>query len=114
MIIQPYTIVQGNYNVQLDFAVVDGQGDVVDLTGASLTFKAQDANDPTQTDLALSGSMVIDDAPAGTCHYLVAEGDFPDPGTFRAQIDIVPSAGGLISVPDITVVVRPGLPQKNN
>jgi hypothetical protein len=112
--IQPYYIVQGNYGVQFDFVVIDGQGNIVNLTGASLTFKAQDANDPTQTDLPLTGSMVIDSATAGTCHYLVANGDFPNPGTFNAQIDITPSGGGLISIPNLTVIVKPGLPQANN
>jgi hypothetical protein len=112
--IQPYVIVQGNYNVQFDFVIVDGQGNAVNLSGATLTFRAQDANDPTQTDLTLTGSMVIDSAAAGECHYLVGNGDFPNTGTFRAQINIVPSAGGLISVPDLTVVVRPSLPQSNN
>jgi hypothetical protein len=114
MIIQPYTIVQGNYDVQLDFVVVDGQGNAVNLTGATLVLRVQSANDPTQTDLTLGGSMVIDSPTAGTCHYLVAQGDFPNPGTFLAQIDIEPSAGGVISVPGITILVVPGLPKSNN
>ena len=114
MVIQPYEIVQGNYGQQLDFVIVDGQGNVVDLTGATLTLKAQDANDPTQTDLTLTGSITVDNATAGICHYTAAIGDFPNPGTFLAQIDVTVSGVSLISVPGITIIVMPGLPRQNN
>lgn len=115
MLIQPYEIVQGNYGQQLDFVIVDGQGNVVNLTGAALNLKAQDANDPSQTDLTLNGNpMTVDNAEAGVCHYTAAIGDFPNPGTFLAQIDVTVSGVSLISVPGITIIVLPGLPRQNN
>jgi hypothetical protein len=114
MFIQPFQVVQGNYGQQLFFVIVDAQGEVLDLSGAALTFKAQDANDPTGTNLILTGTMAVDDAALGMCHYTVGTGDFSYPGTFRAQLDIVQTDFSRISVPNLTVIVIPGLPLANN
>ena len=114
MIIQPFEVVQGNYGQQLNFVVVDGQGNIVNLTGATLTLKAQAANDPTQTDLTLAGSMSIDSATAGTCHYTVGNGDFSNPGIFLAQIDVSVPATSVVSIPGITIIVLPSLPNAIN
>jgi len=113
IVIQPYEIVQGDHGAQLNFVVVDGNGDIVDLTGASLSLAAQDANDPTQTNLTLSGSVQVDVATSGTCHYTTAVGDFPNPGTFNAQLTIA-SGGNSITAPNITIIVLPSLPALNN
>jgi hypothetical protein len=107
MLIQPYEVVQGNYGQQLFFVIIDAQGDPLDLAGAALTFKAQDANDPSGTNLTLTGSMTIDDAEAGACHYTAGNGDFSYSGVYRAQTEIAQTDFFGISVPNLTVIVIP-------
>src|SRR5579863_1227221 len=84
--IQPQTITQGDYGYEIPFTLEDGNGNPVSLSGASLTFNVQSAQDPTGTNLTLGGSMTIDSATAGTCHYTVANGDFPNPGTYLTTV----------------------------
>jgi BppU N-terminal domain len=115
MLIQPFEILQGNYGQTLNFVVTDGQGNIVNLTGASLNFKVQAADDPDETDVNLGGNpMTIDNPTSGTCHYTVAQGDFPNPGKFLAQIDVTVADASLISATGITINVLPGLPKANN
>jgi hypothetical protein len=75
MIIQPIQIWQNDFGYQIPFTLQDGTGNAVNLTGANLTLKVQSSQDSTDTDLTLSGSIAVDDAVAGTCHYTVAAGD---------------------------------------
>jgi hypothetical protein len=113
-VIQPYQIVQNNYGQKLDFTIVDGQGNVVDLTGAAVTLKVQRADDPTNSLLALGGSVTIDAAAQGTCHYTVAQGDFTSPGKYLGELVVAVSGVSSISAPGIVILVQPTLPQTNN
>jgi hypothetical protein len=113
MIIQPQTVGQGDYGYELPFTLEDGNGNPVDITSAVLVINVQDSQDPSQTDL-FSGSMTVDSGPAGTCHYTVAQGDFPTPGTFIAQITATWSSTQVLTWSGITIVVRPKVPQANN
>lgn len=112
--IQPQLIVQNDYGYQIPFLLEDGNGNPVNLTSASLTLKVQSAQDPTDTDLTLSGSMTIDSATAGTCHYTVANGDFPNPGTFNTMVVAVWSSTETLSWIGPQLIVKPALPRVNN
>ena len=114
MIIQPIQIWQNDFGYQIPFTLQDRTGNAVNLTGANLTLKVQSSQDATtDTDLTLSGSMVVDDAVSGTCHYQVTSGDFPNPGTFLAQI--AASYGTeTISWGGFQIIVMPSLPQTIN
>jgi hypothetical protein len=113
MIIQPIQIVQNDFGYQIPFTLEDGNGNAVNLSGAVLTLKVQSAQDPTDALITLGGSMAIDNATAGTCHYGVASGDFSNPGTFLAQITA--SYGGeTISWGGVQIVVLPALPKSMN
>src|SRR5258707_1262319 len=83
---QPTKIWQNNFGYAISFVLNDGTGNPVDLTGANLTLNVQSSQDPSGTDLALGGSMVVDDAVSGACHYQVASGDFANPSALLAQI----------------------------
>jgi hypothetical protein len=112
--IQPIQIVQNDYGYQLPFTLEDGNGNAVNLSGASLTLSVQSAQDPTQTLLTLTGGMSIDSASAGTCHYTAAAGDFPNPGTFLASITAVWSGTESLTWSGIQIIVIPALPQAIN
>jgi hypothetical protein len=110
--IQPITIVQSDYGYQIPFTLEDGNGTAVNLSGATLALKVQSAQDPSAT-LALTGSMTIDVAASGTCHYTVASGDFPNPGTFLIQITATYSTE-VLSWSGLQIVVVPSLPKSIN
>jgi hypothetical protein len=113
MIIQPIQIWQNDFGYQIPFTLQDGTGNAVNLTGANLTLKVQSSQDPTTTDLTLAGSMVLDDAVSGTCHYAVAAGDFSNPETFMCQISA--SYGTeVISWGGVQIIVMPALPKAIN
>lgn len=91
----------------------DGNGNALNLTGASLALNVQSAQDATGTLVTLAGSMAIDSAIAGTCHYAVANGDFASPGTFLAEVRVTFPAGP-VSYPGIQIIVLPSLPKTIN
>lgn len=114
-VIQPFYVVQGDYGTTLNFVVVDGQGNPVDLTGATVNLHVQAANDPDSEDIDLGGNPVVVDNPTqGECHYQVAEGDFPDPGKFLAQLVASVASASVVTAPGIVIQVVPSLPQANN
>jgi hypothetical protein len=112
--IQPQEITQGDFGYQIPFTLEDGNANPVNLTGATLTFKVQSAQDPSDTDLTLSGSMTIVSASAGTCYYSVASGDFPNPGTFLTMVVATWSSSEQLSWIGPQLIVKPSLPQSMN
>jgi hypothetical protein len=111
--IQPQEIVQNDYGYQIPFTLEDGNGNAVNLSGASLALKVQSAQDPSATNLALGGSMTIDSASAGTCHYTVANGDFLSPGTFLTTITAT-FTGEVLTWIGPQLIVLPSLPKAIN
>lgn len=111
---QPQQIVQNDYGYNIPFTLEDGNGNAVNLTGATLSFKVQSAQDPNQTLLTQTGVMTIDSPTAGTCHYTPAVGDFPNPGTFIAAITATWSSSEVLTWSGIQIVVIPALPVFNN
>lgn len=98
--------VQGNYGFNLPFTLQDSAGVVVDITNATLAFKAQLDSDET---VQFSGAMVIVSGPAGTCYYTVAQTDFSVAGTWNAQI-VATYAGEVLTFTGITITVDDQLP----
>ena len=111
--IQPQEILQNDYGYQIPFTLEDGNGNAVNLSGASLVMKVQSAQDLTGTNLTLSGSMSIESATAGTCHYLVANGDFPSPGTFLTTVTAT-FTGEVLTWIGPQLIVLPSLPKAIN
>ena len=113
MIIQPQTVTQNDYGYELPFTLEDGDGNPVDISAASLAIKVQDSQDPTQTNL-FSGDMTVDDGGAGICHYTVAQGNFPNPGIFLAQIVATWSGTETLTWSGLQIIVQPTLPKSIN
>jgi hypothetical protein len=113
MIVQPIQVIQNDYGYQLGpFNLQDANGDAQDLTAAILKIRVQDAQDPTNA-LLFEGTMVVDSAAHGICHYNVVTGNFPVPGTFNFSIQVTYS-GAPITWGTYQIIVKPSLPQANN
>jgi hypothetical protein len=111
--LQPLQIVQNDRGYEIPFVLQDSLGNAVNLSGARLSLEVQSAQDPTQTLVTLGGSVTIDAAAAGTCHYTVANGDFSNPGTFLAQLSAT-YGNETISWGGFQIVVLPALPKAIN
>lgn len=101
-------VVVGDKNYDLNFVLTDAQGNAVDLTNATLAFKAQ-----LLSDLSISSSeaMTITDATTGACKFTVQPGDFSIAGEYNCQIVVTFSGPGeQITFPDITVVAEAAVP----
>jgi hypothetical protein len=112
MILQPQIVGQGDYGYKIPFTLQDGNGNAVDLTDAALVINVQDSQD-AEDELLFTGSMTMDTAADGTCHYTVAQGNFPSPGTFLAQITATWSATEQLTWSGIKIIVEPQLPRAN-
>jgi hypothetical protein len=112
--IQPQIITQNDYGYEIPFTLEDGNGNAVNLTGATLVLKVQSAQDPSATNLTLGGSMTIDSPSAGTCHYTVANGDFTNPGAFLTAVTATWSSSEVLTWTGPQLIVQSALPQSMN
>ena len=113
MIIQPIEVNQGDYGYELGPWTLDaGNGNAQNLTGATLVLNVQDSQDPSGA-LLFSGSISVDTPTSGLVHYTVANGNFPNPGIFLAQV-VASYTGEQVSWPTFQIVVLAALPQSNN
>jgi hypothetical protein len=112
-IVQPLSVFQNDFGYQIPFVLQDGNGNAVNLNGASLALKIQSAQDPTDTLIDLGGVMSADNPAGGTCHYTVAQEDFTSPGTFLVQLSVT-YGNETISWGGFQIVVLPALPRLIN
>lgn len=101
-------VYQNDVLYDINFTLKDANEVVVDLTGATLLFKAQQQGATVQK---FSGSMSLVVAASGTCKYTVAAGNFDIAGDYYAEIQATFGGGKIITFGDITVRVRPELPR---
>lgn len=92
----------------LSFTLQDNNGTAINLTGATLKFKAQKKGD---SDISVDGAMTIDTPASGTCHYGVAEADFDEDGVYNAEIEATYAGGQIITFSDIIIKVKSDLPK---
>jgi hypothetical protein len=100
-------IVQGDADYDINFALTDATGAVVDLTGATLVLNAQSVADPTAQ---FSGAMSIVSAVAGTCKYTVAATDFAVTGDWNAQVVVTYPSTEKVTFSDILFIVDARIP----
>jgi len=113
MIIQPIQVNQNDYGYELGpWTLEDGSGAAQNVTAAAIVLNVQDSQDPSGV-LLFTGSVSIDNATAGLVHYTVANGNFPRPGVFIAQI-VASYSGEQVSWPAFQIIVLPALPQSIN
>lgn len=100
-------VVQNDYGYDLSFSLQDSSGQALDLSGATLSFKAQTESDYT---VEFDNPMAIVNASSGLCKYSVLATDFVVPGAWSAQIVVTYPAGEVLTFTGITVNVDPELP----
>lgn len=95
-------VVRGDKLVDLPFTLKNASGAVVNLTGATLLFKAQKMGRKEQK---FSGAMTLVDAVNGSCKYTIQETDFDEAGKYQAEIQITFPSGQVETYPGIVVDV---------
>lgn len=101
-------LIKNDKSFDLSFTLQDYSGVAVNLTGATLKLKAQKKGD---AELAVNGTMTVDVAASGTCHYGVAVNDFDEAGIYNAEIEATYSSGQVITFTDIIIKVKSDLPE---
>lgn len=100
-------VVQNDFGYDLSFALEDSSGAVLDISSASVVFKAQAESDRT---IQFSNAMVVVNASGGLCKYTVQVTDFIIAGAWNAQIEVTYIAGEVLTFSGITVQVDDELP----
>lgn len=101
------TLVRGDKNYYLEFEVRDADGTVVDITGASVTFKMQKYGQSTLT-LDKGGSIV--NGTSGLCQVLIATELVSTYGEFLAELQITWPTNKVLTAPNIYVKILKDLP----
>lgn len=102
-------VVKNDKGYDINFTLQDANGAAYDLTGGTLSLKAQKHGNPS---LAFTGAMALVVAASGTCKYTVANGDFDEIGHYYAEIEASFSAGAkIVTWHNIVIVVEPELPR---
>lgn len=101
-------VVVGDSGYQLNFTLQDVSGTVLNITGATLTFNAQLASDPT---VQSAGAMAITSPTAGTCSYTPAATAFPVAGTYTCQVVVLFASTETLTFDNIQVVATSRVPQ---
>jgi len=87
------TVAAYNFGFDIPFALLDADGTAYDVTDFdSLTFfvwKYRDVNDNI-----LTGTVDVDTAALGLCHYTVVEHDFDIAGSYLCIVQGLEAAGG--------------------
>ena len=99
------TLYQKDKGMNIDFVVKDDNGDVVDLTGASATFKVGVPGEG----LLISGTCTIVDEAAGSVRYTVSATDLLTPGRYKGELKVTFSASKLVTVNEMDVNIRNSL-----
>ena len=107
MLLTNIEVVQNDSAYDLNFTLQDYTGTAVNLNSASILLKVQKENSTT---LKFSGSMSVVSAPAGTCKYTVAAGDFDEAGKFAAEIQVT-IGSQVLTWTGIIIKVLPELPK---
>jgi hypothetical protein len=102
-------IIKNDKTYYLNFTLQDFSGTPVSLENIStLKLKVQK---PGADTVKFEGSMNVVNQEAGTCRYLVANGNFDTKGKYHAEIEATYTSGQIITWPDIIINVLSDLPK---
>lgn len=102
------SVVQGNYGYPLQFSLTDAKGNLINLTGATITFSAQSTSNPA---VQFSGQMAIVDAAVGVCQYSPKAADFAVAGNYSCQIGVLyVDVNEYVTFPNINIIAQPSVP----
>ncbi len=96
-------IAKGDKGYDINFTVKTAAGAVYVLTGYTVNLKVWPPASPG--DPIVDGACVIDEALNGTCHYVIASGDFDKIGIYSGELELT-KAGVVESTATFTVIVR--------
>jgi hypothetical protein len=103
------SVVEGDKGYQINFTCQDSQGNVVNLSGATLTFNAQLDSDGS---IQSSNAMGLITPSSGTCYYQLIGTEFPVVGTYNCQIVASYSSGSeILTFDGIQVAATARIPQ---
>lgn len=101
-------VYQNDKLYDINFTLKDANEVIVDLTGATLIFRAQKQGATAQK---FAGTMSLVVAASGTCKYNVAVNDFDEVGDYYAEVQVTFAGGKVITFGDIVVRCKPELPR---
>lgn len=84
-------IPRGDKGWNLNFIVLQSNGNIKNLVNYTITLKMWIRG--ISDTLILNGACEIDIASAGTCHYVIAEGDFVTVGKYVAELELTKTVG---------------------
>lgn len=90
------------------FTLKDNDGNALDLTGATGTFRAQIESG---TALAINGAITLVTPGSGICKYTVQQGELDTAGKYYAEIEILFTSGEISTFGDIVIEVKKQLPR---
>lgn len=102
-------VVQNDKLYDINFTLQDSNGTAIDLTNATLKFKAQKQGGAST--LKVDSAMSIVQASAGTCKYTVQATDFDEVGHYYAEIEVTFTGSKILTFGDIVAIVEPQLPR---
>jgi len=105
---QEINIVQGDYGYNLPFTLTDSAGNPVNLSNAILQLQVQRSG---VSGLKFTGSITVDNALTGTCHYATQQGDFDQWGRYVCAIVVTFQSGEVLTYPNIIINADPQLPR---
>ncbi len=99
------TIAQYNFGYDIPFVCLDADGTAYDLSALTdlklLVWKYRDV-----ADTFLTGTMTVDDATLGTCHYTVVEHDFDVATTYQCVVEGTDGGSTRLTWGPATLTVR--------
>jgi len=98
--------VQNDHGLPLGLTLQNSDSSAFNLAGYSLAINAQFAN---TSGLKFTGSLTIDGAAAGQCHYTPQATDFNEPGNYNVQV-VATQGSAQVTWNDIVVMVEPAVP----
>ena len=103
-----FNITAGDKLYALQFTLKDNDGNALDLTGATGTFRAQFE---TGTALAVQRAITLVTPASGICKYIVQAGDFDTPGRYYAEIEVLFTTTEVSTFGEMVVVSKKQLPR---
>lgn len=101
---------QNDTSPTLDAILTDADGNIVDVTGASVRFHMQKIG---ATTLKVDAAAIVVNGPAGHVRYTLQDGDTDTPGSYKAEYEVTFLDGSIETfknTPDqLRVVITPEL-----
>jgi hypothetical protein len=99
------TVAQYNFGYSIPFVCLDADGVAYDISGLTMSliiWKYRDVGD-----VLLTGTIAVDVAALGTCHYPVVEHDLDIAGTYQCIVQGEDAGVTRLSWGPATLIVKP-------